>query len=1076
MQTTRNNDKTEIEIDLDTFNENYFTFSGGVKKSRNEPFNYHTETLDNGLQLFFIEDSTASCSAAAMNVRVGYQDDPDNVPGLAHFCEHALFLGSQKYPQEDFYSQYLNHHGGDQNAFTANNHTCFHFSVEQCAFAQALDIFSGFFISPCFNLESLKHEVNAVDSEHKKNIKDDRWRQETALRLSLNQKHKLSRFGTGDYSTLLGNQTGHQLRETLLEFYQTHYSSHKMTLFIYHNDFKSIFPTVKNIFNQVSRRSARSSPRKLNDSSLSTEPLFVWESKDETENNISYTGITCTVYEKNGVSDSVTLVWNVLNYNSELSTKSGFSYALKLFQHICHSKTTGSLFDILDKQSLIKNCTFVEFYEVEKESLIGLNLQLNRTSECERETDITKIIAIVSVYFERLYQILQGVDVDDDVNVNDECMELKQLRENHRELVRLDRLGFIDLKIPSGLEFIKRLVTCHQTTQINLTELLSYNMNHLYFNTCCQQLTELIKPLTTDQIVCLSTVDPTTATETSTSLYNDQAPVQTKVWPQTERYYQMGYYQTIIKTACLEIIKRELRENAKAMSEMVFSTPRNEYLPKIIRFPEMLNIIPNDCEIELLQTNEKAGLSMALASASELTPTPLYRESFECYYDGCNPHNNLSGLTQFNFSSQLLVTGGAGTNPALIVSLYLRYLERHYQDSLQAINLVNKIDYSCARGQLVVNISGLENEVYYKAFEMLFSYHQPKFNFNQRFLRRVISNELEILEDLQQGSPLELLKDSMFQKILPNSYVAFDGNKKILKRLMVLDLTQLQTEIKHTLDRVFDSSNIKAVYIGNITRETAQTHAIFVQTKLDEIRDSVCFMGEQDLVVSSTQAQVQSYEIDHSRPIVHISVNLNRDETNSVFNYCLYLDTFEHGVTCFEYLSRNTACATILHTTLQHLYFDSLRTKQQLGYLVNCHLAPLNRELYRRQLYLIFVVQSPVAETNELVSATNEFLIWAREHLKRMPLPVFFQMKHSIAHRLRDRDKNIDMRLARLTHHLTSTRVTPPDWDRQLQAAEALEQLTHSQFLEYFETRLDLNQKTIIVGLNKGERPVAVTP
>lgn len=42
-----------------------------------------------------------------MSVGVGSLHDGD-VEGLAHFCEHMLFLGTEKYPDEQAYSKYLN--------------------------------------------------------------------------------------------------------------------------------------------------------------------------------------------------------------------------------------------------------------------------------------------------------------------------------------------------------------------------------------------------------------------------------------------------------------------------------------------------------------------------------------------------------------------------------------------------------------------------------------------------------------------------------------------------------------------------------------------------------------------------------------------------------------------------------------------------------------------------------------------------------------------------------------------------------------------------------------------------------
>jgi secreted Zn-dependent insulinase-like peptidase len=37
-------------------------------------------------------------SGASMSVNVGSKNNPDDLPGLAHFLEHMLFMGSKKYP------------------------------------------------------------------------------------------------------------------------------------------------------------------------------------------------------------------------------------------------------------------------------------------------------------------------------------------------------------------------------------------------------------------------------------------------------------------------------------------------------------------------------------------------------------------------------------------------------------------------------------------------------------------------------------------------------------------------------------------------------------------------------------------------------------------------------------------------------------------------------------------------------------------------------------------------------------------------------------------------------------------
>jgi len=59
------------------------------------------------MQVLLIHDPETDKASAAMDVGVGSLHDGD-VEGLAHFCEHMLFLGTEKFPDEQSYSKYLN--------------------------------------------------------------------------------------------------------------------------------------------------------------------------------------------------------------------------------------------------------------------------------------------------------------------------------------------------------------------------------------------------------------------------------------------------------------------------------------------------------------------------------------------------------------------------------------------------------------------------------------------------------------------------------------------------------------------------------------------------------------------------------------------------------------------------------------------------------------------------------------------------------------------------------------------------------------------------------------------------------
>lgn len=88
----------------------------------------------------------------------------DDLQGLAHFCEHLLFMGTEKYPKENDYNQYLAEHSGFSNAFTGVENTNYYFEIGHEYLGGALDRFAQFFISPLFSASCTERELRAVDS------------------------------------------------------------------------------------------------------------------------------------------------------------------------------------------------------------------------------------------------------------------------------------------------------------------------------------------------------------------------------------------------------------------------------------------------------------------------------------------------------------------------------------------------------------------------------------------------------------------------------------------------------------------------------------------------------------------------------------------------------------------------------------------------------------------------------------------------------------------------------------------------------------------------------------------------
>ena len=187
--------------------------------------------LENGLKVLLVSDPKFNTSAAALEVQVGSLMDPKDRQGLAHFLEHMLFLGTEKYPDVDDFSMYLKSHGGYSNAFTGESRTNYHFEVHHDAFDGALDRFSQFFISPLFSPEYSQREMNAVDSEHQKNLEQDDWREQQLFETFYKKNHPANHFATGDLETLKGVK-----QEEFIRFYRTYYSANRMSLVLLSNN------------------------------------------------------------------------------------------------------------------------------------------------------------------------------------------------------------------------------------------------------------------------------------------------------------------------------------------------------------------------------------------------------------------------------------------------------------------------------------------------------------------------------------------------------------------------------------------------------------------------------------------------------------------------------------------------------------------------------------------------------------------------------------------------------------------------------------------------------------------------
>lgn len=184
--------------------------------------------LANGLEALIISDPLADQSAASLAVGVGSWSDPLEYAGMAHFCEHMLFMGTEKYPSVNEFFTNVADYAGQTNAFTAPNRTVYMFSAQTSGFLSLLDRFAHFFIDPLFNPSFLMREMHNVDQEFAKNIENDGWREYMVFKETGNQNHPNRLFSTGNSQTL-----GKIPQSALKKWHEEQYGAEKMHLVIY---------------------------------------------------------------------------------------------------------------------------------------------------------------------------------------------------------------------------------------------------------------------------------------------------------------------------------------------------------------------------------------------------------------------------------------------------------------------------------------------------------------------------------------------------------------------------------------------------------------------------------------------------------------------------------------------------------------------------------------------------------------------------------------------------------------------------------------------------------------------------
>jgi predicted Zn-dependent peptidase len=121
-------------------------------------------TLSNGIRVVAEQIPTCRSVAFGIWVKTGSRNETVLNNGISHFIEHMLFKGTSRYSAKDI-AEIFDGIGGNVNAFTSKEYTCFYAKVLDEHLPIAVDVLAEMFFHSEFDETELQKEKNVIFEE-----------------------------------------------------------------------------------------------------------------------------------------------------------------------------------------------------------------------------------------------------------------------------------------------------------------------------------------------------------------------------------------------------------------------------------------------------------------------------------------------------------------------------------------------------------------------------------------------------------------------------------------------------------------------------------------------------------------------------------------------------------------------------------------------------------------------------------------------------------------------------------------------------------------------------------------------
>lgn len=124
----------------------------------------NTIILSNGVKVVLEKMPFVSSVSFGIWVKNGSRNESENTNGMSHFIEHMLFKGTNKRSSKDIAYE-IDSIGGQINAYTTKEYTCYYTRTLNTHFDLALDILADMFFNSTFDDIEINKEKNVIIEE-----------------------------------------------------------------------------------------------------------------------------------------------------------------------------------------------------------------------------------------------------------------------------------------------------------------------------------------------------------------------------------------------------------------------------------------------------------------------------------------------------------------------------------------------------------------------------------------------------------------------------------------------------------------------------------------------------------------------------------------------------------------------------------------------------------------------------------------------------------------------------------------------------------------------------------------------